>query len=245
MRRILTFLLVLPLSAAGALPEFSANYDFERGRMKVGETRIELERSQDNIYRYSSESAATGFVSIFVDDIIKEESIFRFENDEFWPVSYEFRQLNSSKNRNEDITYDWTDNVASINYRGHESEQELQRGMLDRFLLQLAITMHSQEGTIDHVYEVLDNNRIKHFHLQGKQQETVETPAGSFKTLRVERIDRDPDKTLRLWLAPELDYLPVVIEHEKRNEEPLRLTLRSIQRGDPETPPSSPDSPQE
>lgn len=232
MRCILTMLLLLPLSAAGALPEFSANYDFERGRMKVGETEIRLERSQDNIYRYSSESAATGFVSIFVDDIIKEESIFRFENEEFWPVSYEYRQLNSSKNRNEDIAYDWTDDVARINYRGHESEQELQSEMLDRFLLQLAISVHSKGGEIDRVYHVLDNNRIKRFHLQGKRQETVETPAGRFETLRVERVDRDPDKSLRLWLAPELDYLPVIIEHEKRNEEPLRLTLRSIQRGD-------------
>lgn len=242
MRCILTLLLLLPLSSFAALPEvalpeYTADYDFERGRMKIGETAIRLERSQDNIYRYSSESEATGFVSIFVDDIIREESIFRFENGEFWPVSYEYRQLNSSKNRNEDIAYDWTDRTARINYRGHKSEQELVPGMLDRFLLQLAITVHGQDGEIDRVYEVLDNNRLKQFHLQGNRQESVTTPAGTFETLRVERIDNDPDKRMRLWLAPELDYLPVKIEHEKRNEEPLRLTLRSINRRVPESPP--------
>lgn len=244
MRWILTLLLLLPLSAfaaapEGALPEFLAKYDFERGRMKIGETEILLERSQDNIYRYASESEATGFVSLFVDDIIREESIFRFEDGEFWPVTYEYRQLNSSKNRNEDIAYDWTDKTARVNYRGHTSAQELMPGMLDRFLLQLAISVHGRNGKIDRLYTVLDNNRIRQFHLLGERSETIDTPLGKFEALRVERVDRDPDKTLRMWLAPELDYLPVRIEQEKRNEEPLRLTLQSLQQGSPEALPKA------
>lgn len=231
MRRTLILLLLLPFHAAAGLPEFHAVYDFERGRMTIGETRIALERSQDDIWRYTSESKATGFISIFVDDVIREESIFRFEDGEFWPVSYDYRQLNSSKNRDESITYDWTERTATVNYRGHESRPELEPGTLDRFLLQLAITVHAQDGKLDRTYRVLDNGRVKLYELEGEELESLTTPAGTFETLRVERIDEDPDKKLRLWLAPKLDYLPVRVEQEKRNEETLRLVLTRIRTG--------------
>ncbi|MBW3568321.1 MAG: DUF3108 domain-containing protein [Proteobacteria bacterium] len=219
-------LLLLPFPALAALPEFSAEYDFERGRMKIGETRLQLENSQDHIYRYTSRAKATGFVRLFVKDVIKEESIFRFEDGKFWPVSYEYRQENSSKNRNEDIAYDWTDGIAQVDYRGHRSNPELKPGTLDRFLLQLAITAEARNGNVDRIYRVLDNGRVKEYQLQSHGLESVATPAGRFDALRVMRVDGDSDKHLRMWLAPSLDYLPVKIEQEKNNEETLRLTLK-------------------
>lgn len=232
MRRILSLLMLLPIAgwAADAPREFNALYDFERGRLSIGETRIGLERSQDDIYRYWSESKATGFASIFIDDVIKEESLFRFEDGRLWPVSYEYRQLNSGKNRAEDIVYDWTDGIATVNYRGHESVVELESGTMDRFLMQLAISLHSRDGTLERTYRIIDNSRIKTYQLRSTETETLTTPAGTFETLRVERIDDNKDKKLRLWLAPELDYLPVKIEQEKLNEEPLRLVLKSVKR---------------
>ncbi|HEX6929509.1 MAG TPA: DUF3108 domain-containing protein, partial [Gammaproteobacteria bacterium] len=133
MRCVLLLVLLLPSQAFAALPEFDALYDFERGRMTIGETRIRLERSQDDIYRYTSESKATGIISVFVDDVIHEESLFHHDGRSFWPISYEYRQLNSDKNRAEDIAYDWTDRTANVNYRGHESRPELTPGTLDRF----------------------------------------------------------------------------------------------------------------
>ncbi|HEX6929735.1 MAG TPA: DUF3108 domain-containing protein [Gammaproteobacteria bacterium] len=231
MRWTLSLLALLPVAASAAAmpPEFTALYDFERGRLTIGETRMGLERSQDDIYRYWSEAKATGFISIFVDDVIREESLFRFEDGRLWPVSYEYRQLNSSKNRNEDIVYDWTDGIAKVNYRGHESTLELKPGTLDRFLMQLAISLHSQDGKLDRDFRIIDNSRIKTYRLQGQETETIETPAGTFETLRIERVDEDSDKKIRLWLAPELGYLPVKIEQEKLNEETLRLVLKKVE----------------
>jgi len=237
MRRIpvLPLLLLLPFPSMGALPEFTAEYDFERGRLKIGETRMQLERSQEDIYRYTSEAKASGFVSLFVKDIITEESIFRFKDEQFWPVSYQYRQQNSSKNRNESIAYDWTEGYAQVDYRGHESQPKLKPGTLDRFLLQLAITAHVQDGEIDRAYRILDNGRVKEYRLQSHGLETVVTPAGQYNALRVTRVDKDPDKNLRMWLAPEIGYLPVKIEQEKSNEETLRLTLKRLQTGTAET----------
>ena len=229
MRGILfLILLLLPLQTPAALPEFDALYDFERGRMAIGETRFHLERSQDEIYRYTSEAQATGFISMFVDDVIREESLFHYDGSNFWPISYEYRQLNSSKNRDENIAYDWTDRLARVDYRGHESEPALTPGTIDRFLLQLAITVHAQGGKLERTYRVLDNGRVKEYSLRSTGKETISTPAGKFETLLVERVDNNKDKSLRVWLAPELHYLPVRIEQQKHNEETLRLVLKEF-----------------
>lgn len=230
MRWIPSLLMLLPVTGwAEAVPsDFTAVYDFERGRLTIGETRIGLERSQDDIYRYWSEAKATGFVSLFIDDVIREESLFRFADGRLWPVSYEYRQLNSSKNRAEDIAYDWTDGIAKVNYRGHESVVELEPGVMDRFLMQLAISMHASDGALERTYRVIDNSRIKSYRLKSQGTQAITTPAGTFEALRVERIDDSEDKKLRMWLAPELGYLPVKIEQEKLNEEPLRLVLKKV-----------------
>ena len=227
MRWMSALLLLLPLPAT-ALPEFDALYDFERGRMTIGETRIRLERTQDDIYRYTSHSEATGFIKLFVDDVIEEESVFHFENGKFRAVTYDYRHSGSSKNRDESIAYNWKDNVAQVNYRGHESSIELEPGALDRFLLQLAISVDASRDALPRVYRIIDNGRIKEYELKITREERVRTPAGEFDTVRVERVDNTRDKSLKLWLAPELGYLPVRVEQEKRNEEPLRLILKRI-----------------
>lgn len=229
MRRTIVLLLLLPLQAI-ALPEFAALYDFERGRMTIGETRMALERTQDNIYRYTSHSEAVGFISIFVDDVIDEESVFRFVDGEFRPVTYDYRHGGSSRNRDESITFNWKDDIAQVDYRGHESTVRLEPGMLGRFLFQLVVSRDAADGELPRTYRIIDNGRVKEYRITASNGGRVKTPAGEFETLRVEREEETREKSLALWLAPELDYLPVKIEQVKRNEEPLRLVLKKVGR---------------
>lgn len=226
--RALAFLLaLLPALAAADLTEFSASYSFERGRISVGETRMKLERSKDDIWRYTSSAQATGMVSLFVKDVLSEESLFRYDGGQFWPISYAYRHEGSKKNRDESIAYNWNDGVAHVVYRGHESDIQLEPGAIDRFLLQLAAMIKADSEDFDKVYKVIDNGKVKPFHLRATGRETVITSAGEFETVRVERVDGDEDKRLRMWIAPAIGNLPVKIEQEKRNEETLRLVLES------------------
>lgn len=226
---VLSPMISLSASAQAAVPEFSAAYVFERGRVTVGETRAQLEQTKDGIYRYTSVSEARGLISLFVDDVIREESIYQDDGKQITPISYTYRHEGSKKNRNEKIAYDWTDGVATIDYRGHESSVELKPGTIDLFLLRVALMNDIEDDKIDKSYRVIDNGRVKSFHLRGDELESVSTPAGNFETVRVERIDENEDKRLRLWLARELNYLPVRVEQEKHNEETLRLSLKSYE----------------
>ena len=210
------------------IAEFKAIYRLKRGGFEVAEAVMEVRRMQEDIYRYTSHSEALGLLSVFVSDEIDEVSVFRVTGDDVRPLSYTYRHKGSSKNRDEDITYDWTAGIAETNYRGEEGEIELEAGAVDRFLLPVVIGTRNDLASFNEEVPIIDNGKVRYWKLAATSQEKLKTPAGTFETIRIERVDEDIDKELRFWLAPELNYLPVRIEQIKRNEEPLRLTIQSL-----------------
>ena len=225
--------------------EFDARYEMKRGGYEVAEARMSLRRMQDGIYRFTSRTEAVGMLGWFMNDVITETSIFRMTDDGFRPVSYEYRHKGSSKNRDESITYDWTTGKAELDYRGNMSTAELTPGTVDRFLLQLAAARGLSNGDMKQTHRVLDNGRVKMFELQGREPETIEVPAGRFDTQVISKVDTDDDKRITFWFAPELGYVPVRVEHVKKNEEPIRLNLKRVKfpQQDAATKTAGPDEP--
>lgn len=214
--------------AAPFFEEFVAVYEVRRGKYEVAEARMALRRTQDGIYRFTSRSEAVGMLAWFLDDVVTEESIFRFTEDGFRAVSYEYRHKGSDKNRDESITYDWTSMVAELEYRGKTNTVELTPGTVDRFLLQLAAARELKEGLDEQSHRVLDNGRVKVFELQASEPETVKVPAGRYETLVISKIDAEDDQRITFWFAPELGFAPVRIEQQKKNEERIRMNLKRI-----------------
>lgn len=211
-----------------ALQEFVAEYKVEKGGFDVARATFKLNRTQEGIYRFTSESHAVGLLSVFVDDVVREESLFHVNGGEMQPVSYRYRHENTDKNRNQSIDYDWVSGTAHLNYRGAETDVQLEPGTIDRFLLQLAVARDLENDSLDRQYKIVDNGRVKKYQLKTTGTKNIETPAGDFEALAVERVDDDLDKQIRFWLAPELDYLPVRMEQSKKNEEPIRMTLVKV-----------------
>lgn len=228
MRHLICLLLLLPAVAhSGDLEEFTAEYSVEKAGFEVAVATMQLQMTQENIYKYTSHSKAVGMLSLFVDDKIDETSLFVQHGNTFKPVSYRYVHSGSSKNRNQSIDYDWQSMAANINYRGEKNRIELRDGTVDRFLLPLVIGQDLQDSTLDQQYRVLDRGRVKDFNLIARGRETIKTPAGTFETLVVERDD-DDKKTTRFWLATENNYLLVKVEQSEMNEESLRMTLTRL-----------------
>ena len=52
-------------------------------------------------------------------------------------------------------------------------------------------------------------------------------PAGTFRTIRVERIN-DPKKTTRFWVAPELRYRLVQVGQQRKDDPVIGFSLKSL-----------------
>jgi hypothetical protein len=81
-------------------------------------------------------------------------------------------------------------------------------------------------------YLIADGGRLKHYQIKRLEQETITTPLGSINTVKFKRQrdrDSDKDRETTLWCAPELNYLPVKLEHIEKDGTKFTAVLRRVE----------------
>ena len=71
--------------------------------------------------------------------------------------------------------------------------------------------------------------RIRGYKFKSSNQETLETPLGAMKTLRI-TLEREfrPERTLSLWLSLKHDYVPIKIE-DARSSRTMSTLVKNIE----------------
>ena len=229
-RATFTALLFLLSAAAVAAepPPFDATYSLSRNGIHLGANRLQLERNGD-AWRYASTITPGGLISLFVADTVEEESHWRLHDGAIRPLSYRYHRFGGKKERRVELSFDWNDRQVVNDVGGDRWSMAIPAGTLDKLVYQVAIMLDLGRGERKMTYAIADGGRLKHYHLKVTGEETLETPLGPLRTLRVERTKESSKKTTRLWCAPELRYLPVKIEQVKKEGETLRMTIESLQ----------------
>lgn len=224
-------LAALPASTALAgppLPEFEAEYRAYYGSMRGADTRFSLERGEDGDWLWRSFSEPAGMVSMFRNDEIRERSRFRFEDDGLVPLSYHYRhEEGGDLRRKREVHFDWDTGRARFDDDGDTGELEVAAGTLERFLAQLALMHDLSRDQRRDEYRVVHRDEIIDQSVEYAGEERKRVRAGNFDTFRVHLRDTDSDRKLTLWLAPELDYLPVQLLRSEPDERDIRMELES------------------
>lgn len=214
---------------ADVLSPFEAHYRVERGSMGLGGTVFSLTR-EDDCYRYHGEARPNALVSLFVGKVI-DDSRFCVTNGQVIPQRFEHIETGDD----EDSYSLVFDDDGRVTYRGRSGQARTftaPENPLEPFVIQIAARLwveSSDEPAAlpNRVFTVVDEDEIKRYELAVRDGGRVETPAGTWDTLIVERVD-DPDRQLRFWLAPELDWLPIKVEHRKKDDPAIRMFLRKV-----------------
>ena len=233
MRRLLASLL-LGVSATVAaqdiaLTPYSATYGIAWSGTGLGSGTIRLSAEPEaGCYRYESLTEPVSFVR-WVYGSPRELSRFCVKDGVIRPSHFEFRNDKREKD-NFTLDFNWTTRKLKALKRGVMTERELPETAWDRFSLQLAVQQWVRASAGQPKVEpadfyMADDDRLIAYRFAVVGRETVELPAGRFETVRVERIDR-ADKSIRIWLAPSRDWLPVKIEHIEDGETKLRMQLK-------------------
>jgi hypothetical protein len=87
-----------------------------------------------------------------------------------------------------------------------------------------------QQNQTPRQYTLISGVRLKDYKVDMEGEETLQTPVGDLRTLRVRssRVKEGSDRVTKLWLAPELDYLPVQMVHENDGAETMRMLLEEV-----------------
>lgn len=229
LRRYAAALLLLPglALAAPALKPMSLSYDVSWGATPLGEGRLTLSAEPgEDCYRYELNTHPVGMVR-WLYGSPRETSEFCVVDGAVVPSRMEFNNPKRSKDGFV-IQFDWKQGLV---LGGRNGPLPISAGTLDRLSVQQAARLWVQKHVGDKkpeplVIAIADHKRVKSYTFAIAGRGTVETAAGKFEAVRFERID-DPKTTLRFWLAPEKDYMPVKVEQVEDGEAKLNLSLQA------------------
>ncbi len=235
---ILTGLLIAALNPIAQAAEepglfaYKARYSIRKGGFKLANINIQLQRDGDQ-YHYISHSMTTGFVSMFRSDEIHETSKLAVRDGRIIPMHYYYERI-SKKPKKINLLFDWQARKAVNTVSGQEwTVENLPDSTVDKFSVQLASMLAARKNTKTMRFHYADKGQLKEyqFNIEGKEQ--VETELGEFEAIKVKRVRAKKKKRITYsWLAPELGYLLVRMQHVEPDGAKLDLVLEEFTRLD-------------
>lgn len=229
---------VMCLGAAGAqtidsgdIAPFEVVYEVGNNLINAGDARLTLSKEGD-LWEYSLDIRPKGVFKLAGKGEIDETSFFKLVESDgqvlLQPQSYQYRQDNERR-REVNASFDWENKTVTHEYRGETVTETFSEPLLDRLTVTLLI-MNALRHDFDKAeLPVFDSARIKQVDFVNEGHESLKTRQGRIDTIRV--INRNATGGSRetiTWFAPSLDYLPVKIEHKKRGDLVVRLSLMSL-----------------
>ncbi len=225
----LLFLCVVPVWAAPAPKPFTAYYTVTVGNINAGEIRRSLSVTEQGQFVFESETKSSGLAALFVKDHIIERSVWRYKNQRPQPLHFQYQKTGGKKERKYALSFDWNTGVVKDESTADPWQAPLDKGAQDRLLYQLTLMYDLQNGRTEFEYPLVDGHKLKNYRFQKVAEEMIETPLGPLKTVKLSRILESDDKTVTLWCAPSLDYLPVRIEQNEKDGDRFSATIRAVE----------------
>ncbi len=202
--------------------------------MELGETRYQLQplpkrKGEQPRYRFTTHTEPTGLAALLLKQIIDEESIWSWQNGELRPLQYRFQQQGKRIKRRT-RSFDWEN--TTVNLEEGEVQQQLtglQPGTVDEALFLVALMHDLQQQRQPFRYAIAKpKGGWHHYQFSRGPATEIEVAAGRFHTWQIDRMGGEEER-FRLWMAPELGYLPVQIEFQEPGKQRFLLKLQSVE----------------
>ncbi|MBT8148383.1 MAG: DUF3108 domain-containing protein [Gammaproteobacteria bacterium] len=186
------------------LPPYEATYTTKLRGIKIKGVR-KFEATGENSYRISWTAKALWMK-------LNEWSEFEIINEQVRPLSYHYTRKGLGTDRPIHVYFDWTNMQVNGSKGSKKYTYALQPGALDKlsYQVQMQLDLIREPQTRVFDYIVANYGNMKNYRFDYTNNETINTRLGSRDTMVFERNKKD--RVIRLWIAPEQNYLPVKIE---------------------------------
>lgn len=196
---------------AGLRP-FSAEYQLRRGSVVFGKVLVSLSIAADGEYHYQARTLTAGLAAVLRSDEVTETSEGRIEGDRVIPQRYLYRHQRAENPRQLKLEFDWQSGRVINHSASGRWSMSIPTNTQDKFSQQLALMLQVRQDRRQIEFPVADGGRLKAYRFDRQGEEVVETAAGRFPTVRLARSKDAKPSQSSLWLAPDLNYLPLQIE---------------------------------
>jgi hypothetical protein len=212
----LSGLMVLFLLSAGAyanevLKPFSAVFSVQRNVLSLGKLTLTFNLNSDNDYTYTAHTRPGLLAGLFSRHEVIEQSSGHFATGQIIPDHYTYLDRDE-ESENSEVRFDWPQLSANTTSQGVTWSQNITAGAQDKLSQQLQVRLHLAQEKRQISYQVADGGKLKTYQFEVDGEETIESPYGHHRCLRVKRSKESNSADYTIWFAPELGYLPIKIE---------------------------------
>lgn len=199
-----------PAQLCASLPTYAAQYTVRWHGIKVGVASHELTQQKN---RYFFKVCAKSTVP-FVNHNFCEKSQGYVKTSLPKPMHYSSHYAGQKKGRDIQLTFNYKD--RKITRKPRKKSWALVDNIQDRISHQLVLMNDLKNGKKQLEYEVLDGHKLRHYQFKTEGFETLKTPLGHLKTIKLSR--RAKNRYTQLWYAPKLNHVLVKAIHEKNGK---------------------------
>lgn len=139
---------------------------------------------------------------------------------------YKYKRSILGMKKTEKLRYDRNTGVANYDSKKKKRQVTLKEGYLNRLSYQIQLRRDLINGVSPLQYQVISRGRLKPYNFEVIGEETLETPLGNIKTVKVKRIRKDDDRETLFWFAPQWNHLLVQLWQREKGGEDYKIVLQ-------------------
>jgi hypothetical protein len=212
----------------GAITEYTAAYEVHNDGRHVANAEFSVVANDAGHFVFTSSARARGILRLVRPDPAVEHSEFRLVDERIAPLRFRYDDGSRKGEDNFAVEFDSTDGEVRVTGPSGNQTLPLQRGLLDRGSLQVALMRDLLACRLPGPYRYVDDDGIGEYRYERIEDRATETGIGTLDTIRFSQRREGSSRETILWLAPELGFLPVRIEQIRDGEIDTSFALESL-----------------
>lgn len=232
---LLTGFIVPVVSHAQELPhEFTANYALEMHGAVLARATYKLEHT-DNGVSMTQSTRPSGLVALLRDDKIDVRSDMIVTNGQLLLVNYDYTHTGDEKDRNVSVKINWQPNhkqelvgKATGMYEGRKVDIVIDQPVWDPLSIQVPVMTEAGKKIHPHKYGLFIKGEFKYYLFESHGSEVVKLNGTQISAIKVSGRETERNRAIYMWMAPELNNIPVKIEQWKNDDLKSTVLLESV-----------------
>jgi hypothetical protein len=218
-------------SAESPVKPFDARYQVEWKGINAGSSDLVLtEAGTNGAYSYVSRTNARGIFRLFLGNEIKQTSTFEMNETSVRPLLFRSDDGSSKTDQDVSLNFDWQAGRARGTSENKAVDLALRPGVQDPMSVQIAAMLDLLNGRLAPMYLLADKDEIKEYIYSKEGTAKLGTSIGEFETVIVTSQRRSSDRTLRMWFAPALGFVPVRAERSRNGKVEITMRIKDLKR---------------
>ena len=214
--------------ASAIPPDYTAVYQVLRNDKNLAEVTVQLSH-QDGIwtmhgYTHNMQGLANVLNAKGVQTVTGSWS-----NGEFIPESFRFSFSVIGFKSAWEANFDWPRETVTTRTKKGEFQLPLTGKAFDPLSLMLNTNSLLASAQNRMTVNVIDEDEIENHVYEADHDESIDSTLGCLSTTLVKRIRTNSKRTSQVWYANDHDFVPVLMQHFKKNHKGLRLEIRSLE----------------